>query len=72
MPLWRYIIKQGRILIPPPLRQYAKLEKEIVLIGVLDHFEIASREKWEAENSQLEEDINNVEEFKDELSSLGL
>ena len=35
--------KQDRILIPPSLRQYAEFDKEIVLVGVLDHFEIWSR-----------------------------
>ena len=64
--------KQGRILIPPPLRQYANLEKEIAMIGVLDHFEITSREKWDNEHLQLEEDIKNEEEFRNDIASLGL
>ena len=34
--------KQDRILIPAPLRLYAGFNKEIVLVGVLDHFEIWS------------------------------
>jgi len=42
--------KQERILVPPSLRQYAALDKEIVLVGVLDHFEIWSRENWDSEN----------------------
>ena len=64
--------KQGRILIPPPLRQYANLEKEIVMVGVLDHFEITSREKWDNEHLQLEEDIRNEEDFRNDIASLGL
>ena len=64
--------KQGRILLPPPLRQYANLEKEIVLIGVLDHFEISSREKWDNEHLQLEEDMKNEEDFRNDIASLGL
>jgi MraZ protein len=63
--------KQGRILIPPSLRKYSELEKEIVLVGVLDHFEIWSRKNWENENLTIEEDLEN-EEVRNEISKLGL
>lgn len=38
--------KQGRILVPPALRAYAGLEKEIVIIGMIKRFEIWSAERW--------------------------
>ena len=63
--------KQGRILIPPTLRQYGALERDIVLVGVLDHFEIWSRENWDSENLHLEEDMKK-EEVRNEISRLGL
>jgi len=63
--------KQDRILIPPTLRQYAELTREIVLVGVLDHFEIWSRSKWEQENVMLEQDMQN-EEVRNEIAQLGL
>jgi MraZ protein len=63
--------KQGRILIPPSLRKYSELEKEIVLVGVLDHFEIWARKNWENENLTIEEDLEN-EEVRNEISKLGL
>jgi len=63
--------KQGRILIPPMLRQYAELTREIVLVGVLDHFEIWSREKWEKENLHMEKDMKK-EEVRNEIAKLGL
>jgi MraZ protein len=63
--------KQDRILIPPTLRQYAALEKEIVLVGVLNHFEIWSNNRWELENTGLDQDLQN-EAFRREIAQLGL
>jgi MraZ protein len=63
--------KQERILIPPTLRQYAEFEKEIVMVGVLDHFEIWSRENWDKENLRMEEDMKN-EGVRNEVAELGL
>jgi len=63
--------KQDRILIPPMLRQYAEFNKEVVLVGVLDHFEIWARESWEKENIHLEEDMKK-EDVRNEIAKLGL
>ena len=43
--------KQGRMTIPPGLRSYAKIEKELVTIGLLERVEIWSKQTYEsAEN----------------------
>ncbi|UCF92800.1 MAG: division/cell wall cluster transcriptional repressor MraZ [Desulfobacterales bacterium] len=63
--------KQDRILIPPTLRQYAGLDKEIALVGVVDHFEIWSRENWESEDISLEKDLQ-IEEVRNEIAKLGI
>ncbi len=63
--------KQERILIPPALREYAEFDREIVLVGVLDHFEIWSRENWDKENLDMEIDMKR-EEVRNEISKLGL
>ncbi len=63
--------KQDRILIPQNLRQYAKFDKEIVLVGVLDHFEIWSRNNWDSENTHLEKDMKK-EDARNEIAKLGL
>jgi len=65
------IDKQDRILIPPSLRSYAALDKEIVLVGVLDHFEIWSRTNWDMENENLINDLKE-EEVRNEIAQLGL
>ena len=40
--------RQGRIRVPPELASLAKLENEVVLIGVQDHLEIWALEHWRA------------------------
>lgn len=39
--------KQGRVNIPPTLRDYAALQKECVVIGVSNRVEIWSKDRWE-------------------------
>jgi len=63
--------KQDRILIPQNLREYGGFEKDIVLVGVLDHFEIWSRDNWNQENMDLEKDMKK-EDVRNEIAKLGL
>ncbi|MDU8924102.1 division/cell wall cluster transcriptional repressor MraZ [Pasteurellaceae bacterium LIM206] len=44
----------GRILLSAPLRQHAKLEKSLMLVGQLNKFEIWSEAEWQA---QIEKDM---------------
>ena len=39
--------RQGRILIPQYLRKYAGMDREAVIISVVDRIEIWSKERWE-------------------------
>lgn len=57
--------KQGRILIPSVLREFAGLKKEVVLVGVLNRIEIWSKERWLGENEY--EDMDEVAEHMAEL-----
>mgnify|MGYP002573118776 CR=1 FL=1 len=43
--------KQGRIMIPAKLRSYAKLEKEVTVVGVSTRLELWNTQKWEEEHS---------------------
>lgn len=36
----------GRILVPPPLRQYAALDKHVVFVGQGNKFELWDQKKW--------------------------
>ena len=53
--------KQGRILLPGSLREFASLQKDAVLIGVGSRIEIWSRERWEDVASF--EDMDTVADF---------
>jgi MraZ protein len=60
---------QSRILIPPTLREYAHLEKEVILAGQLKYFEIWDKIKFEEE---LAKNIANLSAIEGKLASLGL
>jgi MraZ protein len=49
--------RQGRILIPTNLRDYAKLSREVALVGAVRCFEIWDRQAFEGHRKQLEESI---------------
>ena len=63
------IDKQGRILVSSALRDFARLEKEVVLIGVLDKVEIWDRAEWNKNNAAIE---NNMEDIASHMEELGL
>ena len=48
--------KLGRIVIPQFLRTYAQLETEVVVVGLADRIEVWSKNEWERERSQAEQD----------------
>ncbi len=59
--------KQGRTLIPTKLREHAKIDKEVVLVGVLNKIEIWSKEVWEANN-----EYDDVDDIAERMATLGL
>ena len=44
--------KQGRIVIPQELKQYAKLDKELVTMGAMKKIEIWAKEEWEKPDNE--------------------
>lgn len=61
--------KQGRVLLSPALRTFAGLEKEIVLVGMLERIEIWDKAKWDENNAAVEE---NMDDIAERLQALGL
>jgi len=59
--------KQGRILIPGNLREYAGLEKDLVIIGVSTRVEIWSKDKWDEYNNTSDLDHESIVEKMAEL-----
>jgi len=57
--------KQGRILIPQPLREHASLNKEVTFIGTANRVEIWDSAKWTSFNSEITEE--SIEEAMDFL-----
>ncbi|MGR3221349.1 MAG: division/cell wall cluster transcriptional repressor MraZ [Candidatus Anammoxibacter sp.] len=59
--------KQGRIVIPQKLKDLATLDREVVIIGILNRIELWDRKLWDAfikENEgkfeEIAEDITNI------------
>ena len=60
--------RQGRIIIPDPLKRYAEIDKEVVIVGAEEHIEIWAKEKWEKE---FAESMEMFEDNADQLSGGG-
>jgi MraZ protein len=61
--------KQGRVLIPQNLRDYASIEKEVMFIGVSNRVEVWSETAWK---EYLNEAAGNYEELAEKLVDFDL
>ena len=59
--------RQGRILIPSVLREFAKLEKDVVLVGVGSRIEIWNKAVWNEKNV-----YDDMEEIAENMEGLGI
>ena len=65
--------KNGRLVLPPVLRNYAGLDKEIMLVGQGKKFEIWSESHWnEKRDAWLEEENMADEPLPEDMMSLSL
>ena len=59
--------KQGRILVPQGLREYAELDKDVVLAGVIDKIEVWNKQRWDDET-----DCDDIDDIAEQMAELGL
>lgn len=59
--------KQGRILVPNILREFAQISKDVVLIGVASRIEIWSKERFEGMAA-----YEDMDEIAEHMAELGL
>ena len=52
--------RQGRIVVPPELREYAGIDRDAVIIGVHTSFEIWSPSGWEATQALVDSDADSI------------
>ena len=63
----------GRILVPPVLRQYAHLNKDVVMIGQGNKFEVWNKELWESMREQwLAQEASKADGLPDEMKTFSL
>lgn len=62
----------GRVLVPARLREQAGLNKQIMLVGQLNKFQLWDEQKWNDLLSADLEDIKNPDHLPEELMSLVL
>ncbi|MDF1757117.1 MAG: division/cell wall cluster transcriptional repressor MraZ [Legionellaceae bacterium] len=63
----------GRLLLPPLLREYAKLDKRVLMIGQSNKFEVWAESIWEARRDQwLDDETTKLGQLPDELKTFNL
>jgi len=50
---------QGRFVVPPNLKKYAKITEKVIIIGAGDHFEIWDEDAWQKYLSAIEKEVGN-------------
>lgn len=61
--------KQGRILIPDYLKEYAGLDKNVIIAGIYNRLEIWDETKWNEYKKNAEK---NTDEIAEQLGKLGV
>ena len=59
--------KQGRVLVPAKLREYAGIDREVVLAGMLTRLELWDEKNWEAANT-----VSDMDEMARVMADMGI
>jgi MraZ protein len=59
--------RQGRILLPQSLREFAGLDKDVVVTGMINRVEIWDKQRWTDYNAS-----GNMDDIAEQMSELGL
>jgi MraZ protein len=59
--------KQGRIILPGYLKDFAKISKKVIVAGLYSRIEIWSEELWSSYKEQTEKESNQIAEALGEL-----
>jgi MraZ protein len=59
--------KQGRIILPDYLKQFAALDKKVIITGLMNRLEIWEAKAWEKYKASTEKESNNIAEALGEL-----
>lgn len=61
--------KQGRVLIPDYLKDYAGLKKDVIVAGLFDRLEVWDKDRWNNYKAKAEK---NSDEIAEQLGKLGV
>lgn len=54
--------KQGRVLVPAPLRQYSEIHSHVVIAGVGERIEVWNKDKWMRLSAQVAKNAADIAE----------
>lgn len=67
------IDSQGRLLLPPLLRDYAELEKRVMLVGQGKKFELWNEQQWnDGRDRWLADEASNIDDLPEQMKELSL
>ena len=62
--------KNGRVLLPAPLREFAGMNREICLVGQINKFELWNMELWNARHDQWDTEPLDTETMSPQMKEL--